>query len=388
MKKSFLFIYIFLYNIIANNTIFAQNISNIEELKIRPIGRVHIDAGLFDDNLTIGGPAISDARIGIMLNYKDYSAKIDIGSVANKLSVKDVFIQKYIDTKEQHSIRAGYFLHQFGLQGAMSASLKMMMEDPSSNTIFSNKRLLGVMWTNNANKIYTTLGVFAENDALMMKNQDFGKVAWGAMGRFVYRPFYNDDFKFQVGLSRAIEMPRYNEKEELNHSSFVFQSNFPTKIYSKKAISAVVDDSKFMIKYSPEILLSYKNFALETQFFHMHIRRNNNKSAYNAYGAYAYLRTILLGANYRYDKANAVLATPSVGSLELVAGYDYTNLNDRKAEIKGGMLSDFSLTMNYYINKYMIARLRYSNTSVYDSPIYNMNTERMNILQARVQILF
>lgn len=388
MRKNILLICILISNFIVYNTIYAQKKEDKDHLEIRPIGRIHLDAGVFDDKNTIGGLALSDLRAGLNIKYRDYIAKIDIGYVANKLSIKDVFIQRNFGDNDRHSLRFGHFLHQFGLQGSMSASLRIMMQEPSANNVFANDRLLGLMWINNANKYYMTLGAFAESDAIKVKDDKFGKLAWGAMGRFVYRPIYNDDLKFQIGLSRAIEMPRYNEKKELNHSSFVFSNRFPTRVYSKTAISAVVDDSKFMIKYSPEILLSYKRVALETQFFHMHIIRNNNKLAYDAYGAYAYLRTILFGANYKYDKSSAMLRTPSEGSLELVAGYDYTNLNDSKAGIKGGAFSDISLNLNYYINKYMIAKLRYSNTSVYNSPIYNMNTERMNILQARLIMVF
>ena len=54
--------------------------------------------------------------------------------------------------------------------------------------------------------------------------------------------------------------------------------------------------------------------------------------------------------------------------------------------IYGGKSNDYSVTLNYYINKYMIARLRYSYTDVRGSSV--QRDRHVNTLQARVQFLF
>ena len=56
----------------------------------------------------------------------------------------------------------------------------------------------------------------------------------------------------------------------------------------------------------------------------------------------------------------------------MVLMYNYTNASDASAGIYGGITNDASCTFNYYINKYMIARLRYSYTTVRDRYVDNM----------------
>ncbi len=46
------------------------------------------------------------------------------------------------------------------------------------------------------------------------------------------------------------------------------------------------------------------------------------------------------------------------------------------------------MTLNYYINKYILARLRYSYTDVRDSEVLDFNKCHVNTVQARLQILF
>ena len=83
------------------------------------------------------------------------------------------------------------------------------------------------------------------------------------------------------------------------------------------------------------------------------------------------------------------MATPAPRSLEVVLGYNYTNASDSRAGIYGGISNDASCTFNYYINKYMIARLRYSYTNVRDRYVDGLLPKRhVNTLEARLQIIF
>lgn len=79
---------------------------------------------------------------------------------------------------------------------------------------------------------------------------------------------------------------------------------------------------------------------------------------------YGILRGLLIGGNYRYSHTDCGIATPDSGSLECVFGYNYTDMSDTRSHIYGGRLNDVSFTVNYYINKYMIWRFRYSYTKI------------------------
>ncbi len=100
-------------------------------------------------------------------------------------------------------------------------------------------------------------------------------------------------------------------------------------------------------------------------------------------------RALLLGDRYCYTHADAGVATPAKGSLELILGYNYINASDRKAGIMGGISHDAFCTFNYYINSWMIARLRYSYSTVHDRVVENLSPSRhVNTLEARLQIIF
>uniref|UniRef100_UPI0028D6FFDA porin n=1 Tax=Capnocytophaga leadbetteri TaxID=327575 RepID=UPI0028D6FFDA len=126
--------------------------------------------------------------------------------------------------------------------------------------------------------------------------------------------------------------------------------------------------------------------GLEAQYYYLNVNRKNGFEAFDASGAYAMVRTIIKGKPYAYADADAVMATPKAGAMELVAGYNYTDLSNSKAGILGGRLNDYSLTFNYYINKYVIWRVRTSYTSVgYRKDKENTN---LSLIETRLQIKF
>lgn len=138
---------------------------------------------------------------------------------------------------------------------------------------------------------------------------------------------------------------------------------------------------------TPELLLSKDRFALESQYYYMNVNRRDGLKNYTAQGVYGMGRVLILGdKEYKYSHADAGLATPGKNTLEAVIGYNYTNANCDKAGILGGISNDYSLTLNYYINKYVICRLRYSYTNVWGSPT-GLDTH-VNIIQARVMFKF
>ena len=52
-------------------------------------------------------------------------------------------------------------------------------------------------------------------------------------------------------------------------------------------------------------------------------------------------------------------------------------------------MHDVNCTFNYYINSWMLARLRYSYTTVRDREVENMLPKRhVNTIEARLQIIF
>lgn len=379
--KKYIILGSFLFSMLCSMQLKAE-----DELKIAPTGRILMDGGLFDSKNKdfVDGVAIPDLRAGVKMSYGKYKAKVDVGYSYGKVSLKDVFIER--ELTKSSLIRLGYFVHQFGLQSSTSSSMKVTMEEPSSNEAFFNSRLIGAMYMYDRDQFFLAASAHVEGEAMKQSSDKLTEQGYGAMTRFVYRPFREDGNIFHVGISGAYESPRYNADTDLNHKSFVLGANFPTRISKVKAIEAKITDAKHLFKFSPELLAARGPIGLESQYYYMTINRNNGMKHYKASGVYAILRGLIKGGDYVYSDGSSGIATPKAGSIEAVVMYNYTDMSDNKAEILGGRMNDVAVGFNYYINKYMIWRFRYSYTHV--SNRLDFENQSLNAFQTRLQIIF
>ncbi len=359
---------------------FAQE----EKLVIKPSGRILMDAATMSSSdetvnkAATDGMNIPDIRIGMKATYGKWEGKVDVGYARQSLSAKDVFLQYNFDKK--NFIRGGYFVHQFGYQSATSSSFKVSMEEPESHSAFGvGGRLLGFMFEHSDDKFMTAASFYTDAQSFKNQTNKTGYQGAGLMTRLVYHPFIEKGKLFQVGVGLNYELPSQNA------ANMEWKSPYPTRVASINAIGAKFTDAKNDFKLSTELMAAKSHVGLEAQYIYMNVNRRDNQPSYKAWGAYGNLR-FLLNNEYEYVKGDAGIATPAPKSWELVAAYNYTDMNDEA--FKGGKLSDWALTMNYYINKYMIWRvsghLVHAGESQYSG--YDKNTFR--VLETRLQIKF
>ncbi|MDE6444525.1 MAG: ATPase [Muribaculaceae bacterium] len=370
-----------------------DNESDKPKLTVKPSGRALFDGALFIPNKDgfADGVAIPDVRIGATATYGKVSAKIDIGYGNGVLSMKDVYLQ-YTPNSE-NLIRAGYFVQQFGLNSATSSSMKpQMIASTADSYLNATGRNVGIMYIHDRGPVFLGVTALTPN-AMTVSPSKQGKISVGFVERFVWRPLRDPGAIAQVGFSSWYQTPQHlavtddDGKTETSTGYFNYSVGFPTKVESVPLLSAKINNSKGMFRMTPELLLSKGRFALESQYYYMNIHREHGYSSYTAQGAYGLLRCLLVGdSQYSYSHADAGLATPKPKTLECVLGYDYMNATDCAAGIMGGITNDYSVTFNYYINKYIIARLRYSYTNVRESDVQFPRHE--NIIQARVMFKF
>ena len=330
------------------------------KLTVKPSGRILFDAAYInpqhqEDQLKsgVGSP---DMRLGVGFTYGQWKGKIDMGFAYGKVNMKDVWLQYDLDPK--NFIRGGYFIHQYGYQSCTSSSFKETMEEPQSNAVFNNDRMFGLMFEHTDDQLLATASVVVETDAMKQTTDVTGDEAVGGMARLVYHPFIEPGKILHVGISGGIEGARYNSNEELTHKQFTLNTRWPTRVAKVNSQQAIVTDAKAMYKFSPEILYSHGRFSIVGQYFYNKITRENNLNAFCGSGAYVTLRGLIKGRHYKYTKIDGGIATPDAGNMELCLQYNYTSLSDNSAGIYGGYLNDWALCYNYYINKYMIWRVR------------------------------
>ena len=356
------------------------------KLVVKPSGRILMDAAFLNssnkavDEQCVDGVNVPDIRIGMKVSYGKWEGKADIGYARGSVSPKDIFIQ--YNFNKQNFLRGGYFVHQFGYQSATSSSFKVSMEEPETHSAFGvSGRLVGLMYEHSDDKFMGTGSVYTDAQSFKKQTNQTGYQGTGFLTRLVYHPLIEKGNLFHVGIGLNYELAAENR------SNMEFKAPYPVRVAGINAIGAKITDAKNDFKFSGELMAAKGHVGIEGQYIFMNVDRKGDAKSYNAWGAYGNLR-FLLNNEYEYVKNDAGIATPAPKSWELVAAYNYTDMNDAKAGFHGGKLSDWALTMNYYINKYMIWRVSGHIVRAGESDYSGFNKNTFRVIETRLQFKF
>ena len=356
------------------------------KLVVKPSGRILMDAAFLNssnkavDEQCVDGVNVPDIRIGMKVSYGKWEGKADIGYARGSVSPKDIFIQ--YNFNKQNFLRGGYFVHQFGYQSATSSSFKVSMEEPETHSAFGvGGRLVGLMYEHSDDKFMGTGSVYTDAQSFKKQTNQTGYQGSGFLTRLVYHPLIEKGNLFHVGIGLNYELAAENR------SNMEFKAPYPVRVAGINAIGAKITDAKNDFKFSGELMAAKGHVGIEGQYIFMNVDRKGDAKSYNAWGAYGNLR-FLLNNEYEYVKNDAGIATPAPKSWELVAAYNYTDMNDAKAGFHGGKLSDWALTMNYYINKYMIWRVSGHIVRAGESDYSGFNKNTFRVIETRLQFKF
>ena len=356
------------------------------KLVVKPSGRILMDAAFLNssnkavDEQCVDGVNVPDIRIGMKVSYGKWEGKADIGYARGSVSPKDIFIQ--YNFNKQNFLRGGYFVHQFGYQSATSSSFKVSMEGPETHSAFGvGGRLVGLMYEHSDDKFMGTGSVYTDAQSFKKQTNQTGYQGTGFLTRLVYHPLIEKGNLFHVGIGLNYELAAENR------SNMEFKAPYPVRVAGINAIGAKITDAKNDFKFSGELMAAKGHVGIEGQYIFMNVDRKGDAKSYNAWGAYGNLR-FLLNNEYEYVKNDAGIATPAPKSWELVAAYNYTDMNDAKAGFHGGKLSDWALTMNYYINKYMIWRVSGHIVRAGESDYSGFNKNTFRVIETRLQFKF
>lgn len=356
------------------------------KLVVKPSGRILMDAAFLNstnkavEEQCVDGVNVPDIRIGMKVSYGKWEGKADIGYARGSVSPKDIFIQ--YNFNKENFLRGGYFVHQFGYQSATSSSFKVSMEEPETHSAFGvGGRLVGLMYEHSDNKFMGTGSVYTDAQSFKKQTNQTGYQGTGFLTRLVYHPLIEKGNLFHVGIGLNYELAAENR------SNMEFKAPYPVRVAGINAIGAKITDAKNDFKFSGELMAAKGHVGIEGQYIFMNVDRKGDAKSYNAWGAYGNLR-FLLNNEYEYVKNDAGIATPAPKSWELVAAYNYTDMNDAKAGFHGGKLSDWALTMNYYINKYMIWRVSGHIVRAGESDYSGFNKNTFRVIETRIQFKF
>jgi len=154
-----------------------------------------------------------------------------------------------------------------------------------------------------------------------------------------------------------------------------------------------------VINYSIESLFMTSKFFVRGEYMWKTVEKNVSDKTLNESletnnfsGGYIETGCILLGGNYSYSNESSILnAITSSKTLEIVARYNHTNLNDYSNSnseniISGGRLNSATIGMNYIVNRNVQFMLEYTYNHLDNSNF--PNDRNINLLQSRAIVYF
>lgn len=420
----------------------ANNIIKFEEkeqqISIKAGGRLGLDAAHYlNDKMDMGsGAKISEARLNVFGSYRNtYDVKIDIDFGGAEVTFRDVFVRWNIN--DHSSLRFGHYVMPFSLDRTASALDRYFIAPSGTVNSLTLGRRVGVSYRAFNDKLWGSAGVFA-GDGLKKKEGDDG---WGVSTRVVFNPQLTEDLTLHIGGGFAFRRPDANGFDcdgDDDYNRYIrYASNAETNVDKQRILNAYVEHAHREMRYNAELLLLSKKFFIQSEYTGTTVSRKRDnyrlwekqlggmwshqtlEAWENWYGKdlrdvsfngmYVQAGFIVKGGDYKYNRYQAMhLPGRQDGTIELVARYNHTNLNDVDGiwyagkfwdpakgpgvddpnfnySIGGGRLNSYGLGINYYFNKYARLMLNYNYQQISS---FQLEDKYAHVLQAKMQIAF
>lgn len=359
----------------------AQAFVKSEGFEWRVIGRVLFDGGVFrSDSAALGnGVDIGDLRLGAVMRFlEDWQGRVEIGYADSKVSLKDVYIAWQ---RNAHTVKAGHYFETFGIENRVATTTYRLMNMSVTDKTFGDRRKLGVSYGYDVHAWTVGGGIFSDGDVDNAKSLDEG---YTVAAKVTGRPVYDKEKLVHLGVSA-----RFSEHDKAENREFVFTGGAPTSVLNKETnrfLQATVTDVVNQWRWEADVILLYGRYYIQSEWIAARVNRAGVHD-YTGKGGYVQAGYLLLGdRQYTYNRAQGWVNNPAPGNLELLLRYNVTDLNDRKAGIRGGRAQDVTFGANYFINKYVAVRLNYT---CFFTDRYALNgKETVDFVQGRLQFSF
>lgn len=348
-------------------------VSKTNNFEWRLMGRALFDGGVFfNDNAGLGnGFQVNDLRLGTQIRFlQNWNVKLELGYGDEKVSLKDVYINYKTGG---HEIRLGNYYEPFGIDRIGTTNFKFI-ETASSDKTFGSNRKLGISYLYNETCFNFMGGVFSDGNVGKANQLNQG---YTLAAKLVGRPLVAEKKLLHLAVA-----PRFsNHGEELT-----FTGGAPTSLLSKddnRLVAANITDVINQWKLELELIAIYNKWYLEGHYLMAHVNRAGVEN-FNGQGGYVQAGYMILGEKQNYNQETGMVTNPAPKSLEVLCRYNRTGLND--AGITGGCLSDVSVGVNYFINKYIVTRLNYVHVMANHEAL--AGADDFDLVQARVQFAF
>ncbi len=303
----------------------------------------------------------------------DWYGEIDMDIANGVFELKDALIR--YDGLCHTSISLGNMKEDFCMSEVTTSRYLSFMERPMIASVFAPGRHLGLDVNFQRNWFYMSVGTFfqlVESETIQTmvedQNKDFGRSTKpDYTARMVFTPFYKwhmDNKGLHVGGGATYRQPQTSDEEGWRVARYSTRN--ATNINRKKYIDTdVLPNKDYEFRYGGELAGWYNGLRFQGEYIQNDLHRLNNLETLSFYGWYAEVGHTLFGGRQRYDESGAKFTQPtrgrSWGDIELMARYDFIDLNDKT--VYGGSGENYTFGINYYVNNNVKVVFNYQYTN-------------------------
>lgn len=337
--------------------------------------RVQVDGAVFfgqDKNYdAIGnGVSIRRARIAIKGEIGDWYGEVDTDFANGTFELKDAIVR--YDGLKNFEFTAGNFKEPVSMESTTTSRYLPFIERPMVVSAFAPSRHIGIQAKYKYNWLLAIGGVFyqAVEDAetrtnVEDNNKDFGRNAGNSFtGKLVAMPFASDPHRgLHIGASVSYRTPKVDMATS-EYGGVRYSTRNTTSINRKKYLDTdVIKDVNHDLLYGFELAGYWGGLRAQSEYIGNNTYLNDG-TTYKFNGWYAHVGYLLFGGKQRYNTVDGEFTQPqrgrSWGDLELLARYEYINLNS--GNLYGGSAQAYSVGLTYYVTNNVKIVLNYQYT--------------------------
>ncbi len=351
-------------------------------------GRVHVDAGFFDDDDSSIGNAteVRRARIemsGWLAHDWQLASAVDFGS--DDVSLKSTYV-RYVGF-DPVEITVGYLSEPFGLERRTSANVSTFMERAAPTTAFSPDRNVGISASTHGSHWSLALGAFGEGAD--NANANGTDESFGVTGRATFAPVAEEAKVLHLGVSSS-----YRDYD--GGAEFERAERWETHLTDAELVdTGVLTDVDDGAVFAAESAFVYGPVSLQGEYFGNFLHREDGAPDAYLDGWYAYASWVLTGESRLYSAKRGVfegikprrgVGDGGYGAWELGTRFSELDLGDE--DINGGRQRLLTVGLNWYARANIRFMANYVDVLDLDRPGTPENGDEPSVFQFRSQVNF